>query len=381
MVSNKADADMLLSTKSPEPKAREGQYTVHFSRESLQFQDFGAKISEFDLTMDLSPLSNIPVTSVPPQFWKTMHDMPTPTLASLRTRKLAVWYAQNCDDTEWQRTAYLEELSHHMEIDFPGRCLHNTEPASARSQFRRNADVYQNYLFVFGFHNGVTNDNIDEKFFQPFLGNSLNVVMAHDIAYHFAPGNHSFVDASRFKSPKELAAYLLHLRHHLDEYLTYFEYRKEEHTQPPVLAAIHETSIYQKGNLCRVCACMSDPKCLRKRNVTTCGYGDYTPNSARGTCEMLTERLEALTPALLPLSGGQLYTTRAAAAAACAAAGFAKGLCTKADLAGHSRCAAGWTSDWVGYWMEASSAGCGHQGYNTWSGPAGAYCCGPAIEM
>ena len=40
-----------------------------------------------------------------------------------------------------------------------------------------------------------------------------------------------------------------------------------------------------------------------------------------------------LAPALL---GTGTYTTRAAAAAACAAAGFAKGLCTKADLAGHS---------------------------------------------
>jgi hypothetical protein len=92
----------------------------------------------------------------------------------------------------------------------------------------------------------------------------------------------------------------------------------------------------------------------------------------------------ALAPALLPLSGNgnrettYIYTTRAAAAAACAAAGFAKGLCTQADLVGHSRCAAGWTSDWAGFWMAASSEGCGRRGYNPWSGPAGAYCCGPA---
>ena len=120
------------------------------------------------------------------------------------------------------------------------------------------------------------------------------------------------------------------------------------------------------------------------------GSGRFYAHTDLGGCERFEGPpgggLKAtLTPALLgtgtlapALLGTGTYTTRAAAAAACAAAGFAKGLCTQADLVGHSRCAAGWTSDWAGFWMAASSEGCGRRGYNPWSGPAGAYCCGPA---
>jgi hypothetical protein len=271
VVESKNDADLLVSLLSPEPKVRKDQHTVHFTRESVMYKDGGQHISQFDLTMDMSPLSNIPIVPMPADFWKTMHEMPIPTLSNLKTRKLAVWAASNCGG-EWDRVGYLKELSQYMHIDFPGRCLHNTKDSLSRAKYTNNAQMYADYLFVFGFHNALDNANIDEKLFLPFQGNSVNVVMQHDIGYYFAPGNHSFVDASRFKSPKELAAYLLYLQDHLDEYLTYFDYRHNETKPTRVLDAIQNVSIYQKGNLCRLCACVSDPKCLQKRKVTQRGY-------------------------------------------------------------------------------------------------------------
>ena len=70
-----------------------------------------------------------------------------------------------------------------------------------------------------------------------------------------------------------------------------------------------------------------------------------------------------------------VYTTPDAAMAACRAAGHAR-LCTKAELTGHSKCAAGWLSDEEGYWMSAASPGCpGGAGFVEWRGYAGAYCC------
>ena len=147
-----------------------------------------------------------------------------------------------------------------------------------RSKYgQKNIEEYSKYLFVFGFHNALDNTNIDEKLFWPYQANSLNVVMANDIAYYFAPGKNSFMDASRYASPKELAEHLLYLQENPDEYLKYFEYRKET-TQPKVLAAIQETSISQKGNLCRLCACVRDEHCRAKKNVSQSGYEVYSPN-------------------------------------------------------------------------------------------------------
>jgi hypothetical protein len=80
----------------------------------------------------------------------------------------------------------------------------------------------------------------------------------------------------------------------------------------------------------------------------------------------------------LPLSAPlYVYRTRQEAASACSTGGYTR-LFSKAELAGHAKCDAGWTSDWEGYWMEKASAGCGSTVYNDWSGDAGAYCCGVA---
>ena len=81
------------------------------------------------------------------------------------------------------------------------------------------------------------------------------------------------------------------------------------------------------------------------------------------------------------------YGSRQAANAACAAggdptnpagpppAGISR-LCAKAEVAGFSMCAAGWMSDFKGFWMERAAKGCGGAGFNAWSGAdAGAYCC------
>jgi hypothetical protein len=56
-------------------------------------------------------------------------------------------------------------------------------------------------------------------------------------------------------------------------------------------------------------------------------------------------------PALLPLQAPlYVYATRGAAEEGCVVSGF-RGLCAKADLAGHDQCAAGWCTDYEGYWI------------------------------
>jgi hypothetical protein len=50
-------------------------------------------------------------------------------------------------------------------------------------------------------------------------------------------------------------------------------------------------------------------------------------------------------------------------------------LCKKMELVNHSSCAAGWCEDFEGWWMATAAKGCGTAGFNSWTGPAGAFCC------
>ena len=271
LTDDQTKADFLISLNSNPPisKNRARQYTVHFSRESLYHH--GDHIHKFDLTMDMSPQSNIPISSVPANFWKTMHSMPIPTLAQVKKRKLAIWIASNCKSTEWDRIGWVKELTKYMQIDRPGSCLNNVKAKTSRAAFKSNAQIYSEYLFVFGLVNALDNRNFDEKVFQPFSGNAVPVIRAHKMVSVFAPGRHSYIDGAKY-TPKALAEYLLYLQRHPREYLKYYSYRKTETKPPTMLEKIEQTSIYQTGHMCRICACKYDAMCMTKRNVTKAGY-------------------------------------------------------------------------------------------------------------
>ncbi|GBG29882.1 Versican core protein [Hondaea fermentalgiana] len=71
---------------------------------------------------------------------------------------------------------------------------------------------------------------------------------------------------------------------------------------------------------------------------------------------------------------GYKYATRESAQQACNE--YGRKLCRKAQVKGYSHCAAGWMSDYNGYYMAETTAGCGIAGFNNWgTGTSGAYCC------
>lgn len=71
-----------------------------------------------------------------------------------------------------------------------------------------------------------------------------------------------------------------------------------------------------------------------------------------------------------------VFSTRKAAKTACKEAGY-HGLCSKSQGSGFHKCAAGWYSDYKGYWMSEGRKGCGSgTGWRKWGGnKVGAYCC------
>lgn len=74
------------------------------------------------------------------------------------------------------------------------------------------------------------------------------------------------------------------------------------------------------------------------------------------------------------------FSSRSKAEEACHRGGYAR-LCTKAEVTGFELCAAGWLSDYKGYYMNVGRHGCGSgKGWRGWgNGSVGAYCCNPHV--
>merc|ERR1712070_883632 len=79
-----------------------------------------------------------------------------------------------------------------------------------------------------------------------------------------------------------------------------------------------------------------------------------------------------------PKAHPYVYSSRSSALAACKKSNY-KRLCSKKEGEGYERCAAGWYSNYKGYWMSKTQRGCGSgRGFRGWGGRmVGAYCCGP----
>ncbi len=279
-----SEADFLISTKKPMEKLNAKQKTVYFSRESLYHH--GEHVAEFDLTMDLGPFSNIPITATPANFYKNMHRLPIPSIENVKKRKLAVWIARNCDESDesswgpsWGRMKYVKTLTNYMKIDCPGKCNNNIAAEAAgfgsRRDYEDNYKGFSNYMFVFALHNALDNVNVDEKLYYPYLGNSVPVVVGPDTIYSMQPGEQSFIDATVYKTPQDLAKKLIWYQNNPKEYIsTFFRYRKKSPDAPEkkLQEQFEEAGIFGQGIGCRICACKARADCMRKRNVSRCGY-------------------------------------------------------------------------------------------------------------
>ena len=111
------------------------------------------------------------------------------------------------------------------------------------------------------------------------------------------------------------------------------------------------------------------------------GYQTWGDGKVGAYCCHAKSEIDYIGSLTDPKAHPYVYTSRGDAENACKTAGF-KGLCAKDQIAGFSRCAAGWTSDWKGYWFHKTHKGCGNGvGFRGWSGSKiGAYCCGFASK-
>eukprot|EP01133_Synstelium_polycarpum_P001533 gene1533-1790_t len=189
-------------------------------------------------------------------------------------KKFAVFVASNCvRGGADKRTEYVKELMQYIEIDSFGLCLQN-QPADAlnrntdRERYLAKMELMKEYKFVLAFENGNTTDYVTEKLFQAYLGKTLPVYMGANNVEDWTPGNHSVIRTDQFKSPKDLADYLLKVGSDQSLYEEYFKWKNEPFK--PQFYKSYDNCVFQTE--CRLCDRVIEERKLAKE----AGYPLYT---------------------------------------------------------------------------------------------------------
>ena len=129
-----------------------------------------------------------------------------------KKRKGIAMFSSDCS-TGWpgfrERTKYYMELMKYVHIDQHGRCWHNVDSVPKKGDDWKEIflDIVSKYRMVVAFENIVQNDYITEKLSLIYKAGAIPVYRGAPEAYQWVPGNHTFIDASKY-SPKELAEYM-----------------------------------------------------------------------------------------------------------------------------------------------------------------------------
>jgi hypothetical protein len=202
-----------------------GQLWVAFSLESdvnypsLSNLEF---MRPFDLTMTYRLDSDIPVPYLGP--WK-LESLRTPPLPKTAESPVA-YFASNVFD-HCGRVDYVRRLMQHLAVDSYGQSLNNRKLAGDNGQSSKLAAIAR-YKFTLAFENSISADYVTEKFFEPLMAGSVPVYRGAPNIRDFAPAERCFIDASRFRGPRQLAEHLLHLEYYQAEYESYLHWK----TQP-----------------------------------------------------------------------------------------------------------------------------------------------------
>ena len=153
---------------------------------------------------------------------------------------------------EW-RTQYIKELMEFVNIDSYGLCMHNVPQPSSRKggidgdEFIR---IVSKYRMVITFENSIQTDYMSEKINLAYRSGAIPVYWGPPEIYSWVPGDHSFIDASKFLGPKELAAYLKKV----DESDELFQYHTTNLDLQKSWRRLDEFCVERKEPyLCKVC--------------------------------------------------------------------------------------------------------------------------------
>jgi hypothetical protein len=167
-------------------------------------------------------------------------------------------FLSNCG-VSW-RSNFIKGVMDHTYVHSYGRCFHNQKEPSDRGMYLGTYSKHASkHRTVITFENTIQADYISEKIMLVYESGAIPVYWGPPEIYLWVPGNHSFIDASKFKDPKALADYLKRI----DEEDDLFRYHT---TNLDTEKTLRMKRKYCENKICRTCRVAYEMKKKRYEN-------------------------------------------------------------------------------------------------------------------
>ena len=142
--------------------------------------------------------------------------------SEFQNKKMIAWAVSNCQAFTI-RSEYVKELRNYVSVDIYGKCGNMTCPYD-----NANNTCFQmmskQYLFYLAFENSYCDDYATEKVFRTLQLQQIPIVLGkYNYEKHFP--ERSVINVKDYKSPAELADYLIYLSKNWTAYAEYFEWK------------------------------------------------------------------------------------------------------------------------------------------------------------
>lgn len=165
---------------------------------------------------------------------------------------------------------YVQELQKHIPVDIYGKCG-SLPCANASGTFPCDYKIATDYKFYLSFENSICTDYVTEKFFNTLLLPIVPIVLGGADYASLAP-IHSYINVADFKSPKDLAQYLLYLDKNDEEYLKYLQWK------------LDDFAILRRFPICQLCQMLNNDHLPAKtyHNLHQWWFGDKSDYCING---------------------------------------------------------------------------------------------------
>ena len=140
--------------------------------------------------------------------------------------KMAAWFVSHCQ-TKAKREDFVHELQKYIHVDIFGDCGTKICSKLTSGCF----ETVKKYKFYLSFENNICAEYVTEKLYNALMASTVPVVFGSADYEKVAPP-YSYINSLEYKSPEDLAKYLLFLSENHQEYRKYFEWKKHYFVVP-----------------------------------------------------------------------------------------------------------------------------------------------------